>query len=118
MERVKIFRDKVKYEELVKMIEEGIPYMTIAKYFSCDHSSIIWHARKLGVKANGGKPRSPIKVKHQSHPRNQRYFPLKDVYIENGERINLGKTYQEYLDIEQKRNSPKTLQETIKIQIK
>lgn len=101
----RIFKDQNKFNEMIQMIEDGLPYTQIAKHFKCDHSSIINWARKLGItpdrKVLNRKIRHPYEPRRDKLP-SKPYAILKDAI--NGERINPGKmSYQEYLDAEKAR---------------
>lgn len=62
-------------ERLRVLILSGVPYLTIASQIGCNHSSVIYHARKFGI------------------PPRPRYHPI----VETGERINPGHSYKEIM---------------------
>src|SRR3990167_3754539 len=99
---IRIFKNPVKYQELLRLLKLGWDYHSIAEHFDCHRTTIIHQARKLGV---------PPRVSEKT--RSYKPTPMKD-YYENNERINLGKSYKEYLDIERNRNPSISLKEIIK----
>src|SRR3990167_2094853 len=48
--QIRVFNNKEKRDELIKLLKEGYSYSSIAVHFKVDHSTVIWHARKLGIK--------------------------------------------------------------------
>lgn len=100
MKRKDLFLETENYEELKKLLSEGYNYSSIARYFGCNHSTVIYHANKLGeIKGKRGKtllkkPKFgsiPINPKRSSH----KFTPLEDYIL--GEKINTGKNYADYL---------------------
>src|SRR3990167_2930514 len=109
---VKIFQDITKYQELVNMLRDGVPYSQIARKYGADHSSIMYHARKLGIPTNWGKPRKQEVIR--KFKRVPQYKSIGDFYMEEGERINTGKNYADYLADERKRNPKLPLEEIVR----
>lgn len=89
----KRFLDKNRLEDMFKLRRRGLSVYSLASIFSCDVSTIRYHLRKYCI----------------DHP--DEIYPIQrlvakglpaqiddDKYkIVNGERINKGKTYKEYL---------------------
>ena len=88
--------------EVVKMRQDGYSFHDIGRYFNKDHSTIVYHCQKAGISF----PRSPIKKLVMERIGNARERKSKDPkpYIEDGDVINRGKNYEDYLDDENKRN--------------
>ena len=119
MEKRKVFKDPEKLAELQWLILEGYSYTSIARHFECDHTSVIWQARRMGVEADPNRSRKPGKaldpnaIPPMKHPPTSRLLikpqksnrvdlPLEDTLL--GEKINPGlSTYQDYVVAEKKR---------------
>ena len=91
----KKFNNPENYEKLITFLNDGKSYVYIGEYFGVDHTSVIYHARKLGI----GKGRHIIPTKP--------VYKGKRTLLENylmGERINNGKrSYLEYIKEEEGR---------------
>ena len=97
---VKLFRDEKVLQEMLELVKQGHSYAFLSRKFECDRSSILYQARKHKIErlVKIVNPKSP-----KSYPQDGRTFKLKDYYVENGEKINKGKTYAEYVKEEQDR---------------
>src|SRR3990167_3187257 len=109
----RIFRDKEKYAELVKLLKDGHSFSSIARHFGVDHTSVIWHARKLGYlsKGKGGFKRTKERVPLPELPpkiiKDTRHPLLR-------EKVAEGKTYAGYLAEYNKKRKGETLEAIIK----
>src|SRR3990167_3857008 len=93
-----IFKDKSEYEKMIQMIRSGMKYTDIAKHFNCDHTSIVYHAHKLGIK------RLPERKNPQRryYPQDKKHSQVQDYILR--ERINPGKkNYRAYIKFEEQR---------------
>lgn len=99
-EFTKIFqRNPEKLKEMFEMFKNKNSITSIARHFGVDRSSLHYHIKKAQLPK---PPKSP-KTKYQmEYPKNMNDKPLED-YYENGERINSGRSYKEYREIEEKR---------------
>lgn len=98
--RIRVFKDRAKYEELVQLLNSPAPYLAIASHFHCDHSSVIYHARKLGIQS-GDRPLMKISLFPQPirNTEDHRHPILQQ------EKICEGKSYLEYVQRERERNT-------------
>ena len=97
----KIFRDKKVLQEMLDLVQDGFSISSIARKFQIDHKSVRYQITKSQmppVKATKKLNSPPQRI-----PKDLKNTDLKDFYVENGERINVGKSYQEYLDAERLR---------------
>lgn len=89
----KIFNDKEKYIEMIGLIDKGLGASEIAKIFNCDHTTIIYHMRRRGIRQYTPVSKPRLKIEKVSLM-NQLF----------GERINIGKlSYKDYVREEEKR---------------
>lgn len=91
--KIRIFKDPAKYEELVRMLNDPeYSYCAIARYFTCDRTTVMYHARKNGIYVGDRifiKPQPVTEVKVFIDPRHP---------ILQEERVNEGKvSYMEYV---------------------
>lgn len=49
--KARIFKDPAKYQELLILLNAKASYMSISRHFQCDHTSVIYWARKVGIPA-------------------------------------------------------------------
>ena len=127
----RIFRDKEEYAELIKLLKDGYSFSSIARHFGADHTSVIWHARKLGYLSGGkGSFKRTLDVfiippnlhtTHSTEHKEQAPLPelppkiIKDTrHPLLREKVNAGHSYQEYRDIEKKKKKGETLEQIIK----
>src|SRR3990167_3539687 len=115
MKSYKLFaKNPDKLEELKTLLEKGHSYLSLAKYFGVDHSSIIYRARKLGYpsshRAFFHHRKTPTLAK--LYPKDGKLYPLKDILL--GDKINPGHSYKEYQAIENKKKKGGTLEEIVK----
>ena len=97
----KIFRDKKKLREMLKLFKAKNSVASIARYFHCDRSSISHQLTKNQIPKI--KPTKKLETEYQTeYPPNMKARPLKDFY-ENDERILPGHPYSWYLAQEELR---------------
>jgi len=95
--RIRIFKDPEKYQELIQLLNEKQSYKSISRHFNCDHTSVIYWARKIGIPIKY-KPTDPMNSNNISTPDHEHK-------ILKTERINPGKNYASYLREEKERNT-------------
>ena len=101
----RLFNDPLKLEELKGMLIRGYSYVSIARYFSTpgqtmSHASVVYRAKQLGLYVrHGAFSTRPAVVKSVSYIAR----PLENYDTYTGERINSGKSYAEYTEIEKNR---------------
>lgn len=103
----RIFKDKEKYAELVKLIKDGYSNSSIGRYFKCDRTSVIYHRQHLLINTIGIKEIKPKPEEELVKPIEDHRHPLLK------EKTREWKTYAEYLADERKRNPPISLEEII-----
>lgn len=92
---VRLFKDKEKYDELMQMLERRETYKSIARHFHCDHTSIVYWARKCGI-----PPKNQIVV-----IRTRIYIDTQHPILQK-EKLNPGKkSYADYLAESKARSS-------------
>lgn|SRR3990167_4912427 len=91
-----VFKDKKDFDEMVQMLKDNVSYTSIAERFNCDRTTIMFHGRKLGIEHTFKRTYT---YKKEPLPR----VKVKDFYMENGEKINVGHDYQYYRNAERAR---------------
>lgn len=92
MVRTRVFKDKMVLQKMLLLRQQGWPIKELGLIFNVEHTSIRKACLRSGL---------PAEVKLLPRP----IILFKHVIIDyNGERINSGKTYKEYLDERKKRN--------------
>lgn len=113
----KVFQNPEKKEELARLLKEGYSYASLGRYFGVDHTSVIWHARKLGIESGRGEG----KTMEPPRPRKMKVPKMKEVLakqkekivVVDGERVNRGlDSYADYLKVENERRRKQGLPET------
>lgn len=93
--RTRIFKEKDKYDELMQMLERRRTYMDIARHFHCNHTSVIYWARKIGIPL---KEQAEVIIV-------RRVSPLDDhehIILKN-DRFSDGKSYAAYKQADKER---------------
>lgn len=83
----------------------GYSYTELAEKFKCPRNTIEYLCQKFGL---GGAKKPPIARSRTTS------MKIHTPYYENEERINPGRTYAEYLQIEKERKWKRLTQNTIK----
>ncbi len=105
----KVFKDPEKLETLIGFLKEGYSYASIGRHFGVDHTSIIWQAKKLGLKhGQQGVNMAPPPGLHPPTrvPRARDVLEKQKakIVVVDGERVNRGlPTYQDYIKAENDR---------------
>lgn len=102
---VRIFKDPDRFKELTEMLTAEVPFLAIARHFHCNHTSVIYHARKMGI-----EPLEPFITRHRIKvilPYDSSRVRLDTRHeILRTEKINSGKgSYVAYLQAEQERKT-------------
>lgn len=105
----KVFRDYNLLTEMLSLRAVGSSYMALGEKYGVDHSSIVYQCQKHGVIAS--MTQEIIVMKTEPKERMVHVFkpaPLIDgvwAKDENGEKINVGRTYEEYIKIQNDRKN-------------
>lgn len=92
MVRTRVFKDKIVLQKMLFLRQQGWPIKELGLIFNVEHTSIRKACLRSGL---------PPEVKLLSRP----IITFKHVIIDyNGERINPGKTYKEYMEEKRKRH--------------
>lgn len=98
----KIFQDKDKLLEMLNLRIDGCSISFLAAYYHCDKSSIRFQCDKYNVEPSDEKVYAVDRILVQTFPKVVGYW--KEV---NGERVNVGKSYKEYLQEANAKYPPK-----------
>src|SRR3990167_1494325 len=100
----KIFRDKKKLREMLKLFKAKNSVASIARYFHCDRSSISHQLTKNQIPKIKPTKKLETETEYQmEYPKNMKDKTLEDFY-ENGEKILSGlPSYQDYINAEKLR---------------
>lgn len=91
--RVRVFKDPAKYQELVELLNAKASYLSIARHFHCDHTSVIYWARKIGIPVIEKPIEMNLIIEHRKSIPDKEHPILKEARFE---RVNLGKNYADY----------------------
>ena len=106
-----------KYQEMLDLIAQGFSYLSIGRKFGLDHTTIIYHARMNGVKANTKrrKGRGGLNLFEEESPPEievpkKKEFKYKAILDEE---VNHGlPSYKAYREVEESRNEKNKLART------
>lgn len=91
---------------LIDLYERGMSKAGIGREFGADHTTIIFWVRKLNLNRESNPLKEQLRQKIIErerpvyNPRKKYYIPTKksiDPYDYDGEKINMGKSYKDYL---------------------
>lgn len=90
---VTVFKEKEKLYQMLNLRRAGISLTTLGLIFGVDRKSIEYHCNKYKIRPMGVDVYTIERIVHKVLPP----IPQQTYRIVNGERINIGKSYAEYL---------------------
>lgn len=90
----KLFLDRDKLTQMINLRRNGLTVTTLAIMFGCDYSSIRAQCDKYGIVPRVDVIYGIERIIAQIIPH---YIQSKTFKVVNGEKINLGKSYAEYV---------------------
>lgn len=111
--RVRIFKNKDVLYQMLQLRRAGLTLEALAEIFDCDFSTIYHHCTQYNIHPDRTLWITPNLIGKMSS-KHILYIEIPNIknvwYIDSiGERINKGKSYEEYLDEYNKRNAKSTI---------
>ncbi len=89
----KIFLNKPRLYQMLNLRRNGLALTSLAVIYNCDRTSVAYHCKEYQIAPIDEEVYDLERIISQILPK----APQPTFKIVNGERINLGKTYKEYL---------------------